>query len=143
MKTARARALSALLFSLVLTACSAPVSDLRLEEVEPALSEVSRSEDGVTLLLENPGSRSWSYPGYGKDAPLYSQELRRGESWEARPLGWCGTGLERQLIRPGERVSFPVFGQGEGAYRVVLTLTASDGSTRVVRSPAIEPLTGD
>lgn len=47
-----------------------------------------------------------SYRGYSEEGPLYQCEVLEAGVWQANPLGWCGTGLEKHALEPGERMDF-------------------------------------
>jgi hypothetical protein len=90
-------------------------------EVACEVLAVEPSADGFATAkfrATNRGSTAVTYRGFGPDSPLYEREVLDGDRWEDDPLGWCGTGLEDQVLRPGKSVEFAVgFDRNGSSYR--------------------------
>jgi hypothetical protein len=120
----------------LLSSCGAPPPGIKAESSVPILKAIGQHQGQVEMVLANGTHEGWSFQGYGAVLPLYSQEVRDDEGWKSGMLGWCGTGLDEHVLEPGSSVSFFVTPEAQ-EMRIIVTLTASDGSQRVVRSPSI------
>jgi hypothetical protein len=82
----------------------------------------------------NRGSAAFAYHGFAPESPIYSVEVLVDGTWQEHPLGWCGTGLEEQVLEPGKSVEFDVNLERDGrSYRF------SFGTLAVVTPAASSP----
>lgn len=58
------------------------------------------------FVVRNASHATLWFSGYGRRSPLYSLELLDGGKWVAAPVGFCGNGIARFALRPGERITF-------------------------------------
>lgn len=97
-----------------------PDPPLAAEVVCDVLS-VTPTADGFAsaqFRATNRGQSAIAYRGFGPDSPLYSREVLDEGRWEKDPLGWCGTGLEDQVLHPGKSVVFEIgFDRDGRSYR--------------------------
>jgi hypothetical protein len=77
--------------------------------VEVEFLRFTRSERDTFAELQvlNGSSEAAYYWGYGKDSHC-SDLIRHGRKVELASFCWCGTGLEEQLLKPGETAKFAV-----------------------------------
>ncbi len=118
--------------------------------------ETSRDHTYVTadLALINPLSVPVTYGGYtmdsyqtrpelGEISPQYSLKLKDNEDdeWGDYPVAWCGTGLGKMIVRPGEagRFQVPIHAPFSAAQvRLACTWPADSATTNVeLQSPSI------
>lgn len=82
---------------------------------EPDLSSVSilvlHSQQGAAwpeaeLELRNASDRPLVFSGYGDSSPVYRRLCLATDRWTESDPGWCGTGLETQNLKAGQRIRF-------------------------------------
>ena len=97
----------------------------------PQVRYVSRDETGVFVTVQNSGQTLLCYQGYGRSNPQQCWESRFTGEWKAEGCDWCGTGLGRYTIKPGEGVELYVssFDNTDG-YARVLTCFTEAGTQR-------------
>ena len=76
-------------------------------EVEFLRFTNSERETYAEFQVSNGSSEAAYYWGYGRDSHC-SDLVRHGRKVELASFCWCGTGLEEQLLRPGETAKFAV-----------------------------------
>ena len=79
-------------------------SDVRCELL--VLEAANDEQATATFRFTNQGDASFTYRGYSPDGPLYQCEVLEEGTWQASPLGWCGTGLSEQELEPGRSIEF-------------------------------------
>jgi hypothetical protein len=85
-------------------AVSKPVGQVEVEFLRFTRSE---RDTFAELQVLNGSSEAAYYWGYGKDSHC-SDLIRHGRKVELASFCWCGTGLEEQLLKPGETAKFAV-----------------------------------
>jgi hypothetical protein len=86
--------------------------DLRYELV--SLTGMRDGQAVATFRVVNEGDGALVYLGHTPEGPIYQCEVREGGVWEPNPLGWCGTGLVEQCLRPGASFEFTTAVPGDG-----------------------------
>jgi hypothetical protein len=76
-------------------------------EVEFLRFTSSEPDTFAEFQVSNGSSEAAYYWGYGKDSHC-SDLIRHGRQVELASYCWCGTGLEEQLLNPGETAKFAV-----------------------------------
>ena len=76
-------------------------------EVEFLRFTKSEHDTYAEFQVSNGGSEAAYYWGYGKDSHC-SELIMHGRKVELASFCWCGTGLEEQLLKPGETATFDV-----------------------------------
>lgn len=92
----------AILLAIVLSECSDPLSPT--EQPPVSLTFIDAAEFNAKLLLANNSMESIWYGGYSKSSPIVSVEIFSDSGWTALHWGWCGTGVERQEVKPKKSV---------------------------------------
>jgi len=94
----------------------APEGGIRCELI--GVEKVTDADWSASFRVENGSPRAFRFQGFGMDSPLFEQEVLEDGEWKPVPVGWCGTGLSEQVLRPGSRMQFtaPVPGDGK-SYR--------------------------
>jgi hypothetical protein len=111
-----------------------------------------KGERGFLLSFTNPTDEPVTYSGYAADSfdpdlpdgwihPTYRRELDGPFGWTARPMDFCGYGLEEQELEPGEAKVFRIYVQSaELPARIGVTYRTEAGAERTAWS---ERLTTD
>ncbi len=113
----------------------------------PKVELLSVAKDGALIIqVSNPNAEPLPYVGYlsssfegglkeGTIAPIYGIELLRDKEWQAKKIGWCGTGIGPVSIPANGKVTFQIpLPEGEwDRFRVGLTwYTTADGKESAV-----------
>jgi len=62
----------------------------------------------AVFRLKNRSLLPLSYSGYG-ETPQLRYQSKTAAGWDERGWDWCGTGLGKQYLMPGESVTFDVY----------------------------------
>ncbi len=88
-------------FAILCTGCSNLISPPSLDQ-PILLTFIDATEFDVQLLLTNNSPNSVVYFGFSKSSPLKTVEILSDTGWSVVVWDWCGTGAERQEVKPNE-----------------------------------------
>ena len=117
-------------FSTVATELAAVASDSDDDDLKPLVVRILKVESSLvgevrhwSLSCEasNPNKTPLMFVGYradsfdpkiedGRISPIYVLQHQQGPDgkWKDQPLGWCGTGIDGIVLKPGSRPTFSV-----------------------------------
>jgi hypothetical protein len=85
---------------------------------------------GYWVTIRNVGGTTLRYEAYGRERIRSYQEVREPEQWKLAATDWCGTGLHRYELKPGEAKRFQVKVSAPRERERVLAFFQEDGTNR-------------
>ncbi len=96
----------------------------------------------MRLRMTNTTERTYTFVGYGPDAPILTEEFFADGAWSPGPFfAWCGTGLEARTFAPGSSLTFSSYSPAaERPGRVTIRLTDTTTDREVELTSATIPV---
>jgi hypothetical protein len=96
----------------------------------PPLAEVRESDGKVVVAVQNKSAELLYYKGSGENYPQHFLEDFKNGAWVAERWDWCGTGMGKWPLPPGQTVEFKMpnrFNDGRKE-RIYTKFTSEDGT---------------